>query len=239
MATSDHTTSFDRNKPNDPEVGLRPGEAFMVDGLDWSWAFVWFKEIPDCPGYWIGSNGSLWSFRDNSGKPKDKCRRLIPDTVPRGHKKKSLRDTSGKRRMFFIHSLVNEMFNSPRPEGMVCRHRDGNPSKNHYWNVHWGTVLDNIHDRDRVHKTTARGTSYPHAKASPTIVEDMYNMCDAGVLVKDIAAKYAMDPSNVRRILVGDAWAGAVPGRKPPLKGVNGRQRAWLSPDRKIKGSRL
>jgi hypothetical protein len=49
--------------PDDPAGWLRPGEPFMVNGLDWSWVFVWYKETLNFPGYCVGSNGTVWTKR--------------------------------------------------------------------------------------------------------------------------------------------------------------------------------
>lgn len=59
----------------------------------------------------------------------------------------------------YIHQLVLESFVSPRPEGRVARHLDGNPSNNHLSNLAWGTHSENGHD------AVGHGT---HVQASKT-----------------------------------------------------------------------
>jgi hypothetical protein len=46
----------------------------------------------------------------------------------------------------FIHCLLLTVFVSPRPEGLVCRHLDGNPLNNNLSNLSWGTPRENYDD---------------------------------------------------------------------------------------------
>lgn len=48
-----------------------------------------------------------------------------------------------------VHTLVCETFHGPRPEGMVCRHLDGDPLNNCSENLAWGTQSENMHDAVR------------------------------------------------------------------------------------------
>lgn len=45
-----------------------------------------------------------------------------------------------------IHTLVCEAWYGPRPDGMVCRHLDGNPTNNTPDNLRWGTPKENSQD---------------------------------------------------------------------------------------------
>lgn len=45
-----------------------------------------------------------------------------------------------------VHQVVLEAFVSPRPEGMVCRHLDGNSLNNNLFNLKWGTPTENMQD---------------------------------------------------------------------------------------------
>jgi len=48
-----------------------------------------------------------------------------------------------------VHRLVAEAFLGPPPDGMECRHLDGNPKNNHITNLAWGTRSENNRDRCR------------------------------------------------------------------------------------------
>lgn len=49
----------------------------------------------------------------------------------------------------FVHCLVLEAFVSPRPDGMVTRHLNGNPADNRVENLAWGTQAENMRDAVR------------------------------------------------------------------------------------------
>lgn len=45
-----------------------------------------------------------------------------------------------------IHSLVLEAFVGPRPDGLMARHLDDDPTNNHLHNLTWGTRSENSND---------------------------------------------------------------------------------------------
>ncbi len=55
----------------------------------------------------------------------------------------------GIRQLRYVHTMVLETFVSPRPEGLECRHLDGNPLNNHISNLTWGTRSENLRDRGK------------------------------------------------------------------------------------------
>lgn len=55
----------------------------------------------------------------------------------------------GSRRSFTVHHLVLTAFIGDRPDGMLCRHIDGNPANNVLDNLRWGTPSENMRDKRR------------------------------------------------------------------------------------------
>jgi len=55
----------------------------------------------------------------------------------------------GLRKRFFVHRLVCGAWWGPCPQGMECRHLDGNPPNLAPSNLTWGTHLENILDKVR------------------------------------------------------------------------------------------
>jgi hypothetical protein len=64
-----------------------------------------------------------------------------------------------------IHRLVLLAFVGPCPEGMECRHLDGDHLHNHLNNLKWGTRTENMSDK-RVHGTQPEGETCHKAKLS-------------------------------------------------------------------------
>ncbi len=54
---------------------------------------------------------------------------------------------NGKSSRHWVHRLVLQTFVGPCPEGMECRHFDGDPTNNQLSNLIWGTPKDNWADR--------------------------------------------------------------------------------------------
>lgn len=124
-----------------------------------------WKEVPGWPGYLVSDHGRMWGRRG---------RELDPTTNRKnGYRYVGLAkgDGSGGNTSFNVHRLVLEAFVGPRPDGMLCRHLDGDPSNNHLSNLSWGTPLENMAD-----KVTHGRESHHHggrAKLTPEQVAEI------------------------------------------------------------------
>jgi len=102
---------------------------------------VRFSEIK--PGYEVADDGTVWSSVGVGYKPP----RLGPRHQLKGHVLKSghivVNLGRGNKNARLVHRLVLEAFVGPCPEGMECRHIDGNPANNRLENLTWGTRQDN------------------------------------------------------------------------------------------------
>jgi len=137
---------------------------------------VEYRPIPGFVGYVACSDGSVWScFKSvgrragqsrggggwiDSGQPR---RKLKPQTIKptiRYPRNKPYQwvclQNSGRKRIAFVHILVLEAFVGLCPEGMECRHLDGNVSHNWLGNLDWGTKQANWDDK-RQHGTATCG----------------------------------------------------------------------------------
>lgn len=98
--------------------------------------------------YQISDHGRVWSNR-GTGKLRtiqtDKC----------GYKRADLFLNYEYWRKY-VHTMVLEAFVEPRPEGLQCRHLDGDPSNNRLENLAWGTSRENGQDRSRHHAERAK-----------------------------------------------------------------------------------
>lgn len=67
---------------------------------------------------------------------------------PQGYWRIGLTKELADRQVFhFVHRLVLEAFIGPCPDGMQCRHLDGNPGNNFVTNLRWGTSSENNLDK--------------------------------------------------------------------------------------------
>ena len=113
------------------------------------------KLVKGYPNYRIGVNGKIWS----------KKRMIFLKPFPHGacgHVQVDL-CKDGKPGRYTVHRLVLETFVGPCPEGMECRHLDGNPKNNRLKNLCWGTKKENQADRVK-HGVTNRGERQGRSK---------------------------------------------------------------------------
>lgn len=99
-----------------------------------------WRPIDGFPDYQISNHGRVQSLK--TGRPH--LMKLSPNH--RGYLMVSL--SHGTRRMTrTVHLLVAYHFLGPRPEGMECRHVDGDKTHNSVDNLDWGTQSQNTLDQ--------------------------------------------------------------------------------------------
>ena len=118
---------------------------------------VEYREIPGYPGYWAGTDGSIWSVRRKNYLPKKRK----PSRLPTGYLSLCLGNGWPQR---YVHHLVLEAFVGPRPEGTECCHGNGIRSDNRLCNLRWDTHKENYADAVR------HGTAYGVLRVRPPLV---------------------------------------------------------------------
>ena len=117
-----------------------------------------------------------------------------------------LRRKDGHTEKAYLHRLICEAFNGPCPDGMECRHLDGNKQNNAASNLAWGTKLENENDR-RLHKTTAAGERNPMAKLTMEKVAQMKSYrALSGDSYRIIGKKFGVSTMTAFRAVTGQSW---------------------------------
>ena len=111
-----------------------------------------------------------------------------------------------------VHTLVCRLFNGPKSPSEQCRHLDGDRSNNRATNLAWGTSVENHADR-YLHGTDPRCENAPSRKLNAKEALDIFECCSMVIPRMDMAKKYGVDISCVRRIMLGNTWA-EVTGKK-------------------------
>lgn len=157
------------------------------------------SEIPGQDGYFIDSNGQVYSQWNNRG---------IHGTV-KGSMLKPLKASSTKNGHQYIrfgrngevellHRLVYRIFVGEIPEGMFICHKDGNPKNNSVGNLYAGTQSENMQDmvkHDRCYLS----------KLNEAQVREILNL-KGKMLVKDIAYLYGVNRHSITNIFRGKSW---------------------------------
>lgn len=160
-----------------------------------------FRQIPDFPRYAIDENGTVLSICHVNGRGKDsrwesaKILKPVPDTD--GYQRAFI-SHKGHRKSVSIHTLVLTIFVGPCPDGMQCRHLDGNQNNNHVSNLAWGTKSQN--ELDKLLHGTFRG------KLTKKDVLAIRARAARGERNTDIAKDFRVHVGNVSRIVQRKAW---------------------------------
>jgi len=161
---------------------------------------VEYREIPGAPGYFAGSDGTIWSTWCNRWRQAEQYwHQIIGSKTVTGHLYILLSD--GKRRQrLFAHQLVLFAFSGPCPDGMECRHLNGNPKDNRVENLAWGTHKENMQDA-KVHGTFPYGKKHPGGKLSDDDVREVWRLGVTGTRGVDIARRFDVGVALVSSIL--------------------------------------
>jgi HNH endonuclease len=157
-------------------------------------------------GYRVGDDGSVWSCVIGGCNPRvgDRWVELKPSPQKSGH----MRVWLGRDDQRFVHILVLEAFVGPCPEGLECRHLDGNPGNNRLDNLCWGTRKENYDDSVRHGTASLRpgghlGEENLSSKLAGAVVREVMRLREStGAGAKTIA----------RGLGLGDGMRGAVDG---------------------------
>lgn len=105
------------------------------------------------PGYLVTRGGEVISLPRTSSDGRGGTRRVGGKALKTFDQGKGYQGVNllkeGKQKRHLIHRLVLEAFVGPCPEGMECRHLNGDPTDNRLENLCWGTPRENADDRIR------------------------------------------------------------------------------------------
>src|SRR5512139_228904 len=112
-----------------------------------------WRPVVGFPGYEVSSHGRVRSLdrtvvRSDGIPQRVKSCVLRPTPTSEGYLRVGLRH-DGTERKKGVHVLVATAFHGPCPDGLECRHLNGDPADNRPDNLLWGTPSENTLDRVR------------------------------------------------------------------------------------------
>lgn len=194
---------------SEPTMFLTPGQSHVVDGFDWSWAYVLFRPIPGLGDYLVDTEGRVWSRRVPRGhgmKTGGQWQQLKSPPNPSGYSRVCLYRGPQQRTVKTVHALVLETFIGPCPPGMEgCHFPDHSRTNSRLWNLRWDTAKGN-HSDQYAHGTKARGSEARGARLTEEDIPEIFRMRAAGHPHRLIARFMDVDTSVVTRILQRKVW---------------------------------
>ena len=149
------------------------------------------KPIPGYDGYFADEYGDVFSDRRGTLK---KLR-----AVWNGRYYNVSLYCCGKQESVHVHVAVCLAFHGPRPDGLVCRHRDDDPHNNRPGNLLWGTQTEN--NRDRVkHGSIQRGEKHHRSKLKDWEVVEIRALLGIGVRERILATAYGVSEGAIKHI---------------------------------------
>lgn len=118
----------------------------------------------------------------------------------------SLKCKNGTREKIYIHRAIAEAFHGPCPDGMECRHLNGDSSDNRPSNLKWGTRRENARDRI-THDTASIGERHGQAKLTAKNVSEMRRIrSETGKSFREIADDFGVSTMTAHRAITGSLW---------------------------------
>lgn len=169
-----------------------------------------YRPIPNYPGYMVGSDGSVWSKRQQRlGKV---WRRLRPGTNTNGYLYVVLANRRGPKN-HLVSRLVLTVFVGDQPH-LECCHCDGSKTNNQLGNLKWGTHADNMRDmvqhgrsiKGRRHRAI-EGENHWNSRLSVGDVKRIREMLSSGpVSLESLADSFGVSAPNIAAIRDRKTW---------------------------------
>lgn len=164
-----------------------------------------WRPVAGFDGYEVSSLGGVRSWRGRSG-PLSSPRVLRPWRCNTGYMMVDLSERPGvMARKLAVHRLVLDGFVGACPDGMECRHLNGDRADNRAENLLWGTRKENGEDRV-THGTSDRGEDNGNSRLDESDVCDIRFLLTWGVAKRQIARLFGVGQKTVYDIDIGKTW---------------------------------
>ena len=111
-----------------------------------------------------------------------------------------------KNKHIRIHQLVGEHFVDNPNNKPQLNHKDGNKLNNHYSNLEWCTIAENIKHAVRTGLMNFKGENHHNAKLTEKQVYEIHAMRKEGFIMRLIGEKYGINRRHIGDILYGVCW---------------------------------
>lgn len=177
---------------------------------------VQYRPVPSCPGYRVGSDGTVWhciriSFPNGRWQKAtytlgDKWKLVRPWPCRSGHMLVRAINGTKKGDWRQVHRLVLEAFVGPCPEGMeACHFPDRDPSNNRIENLRWDTRKNNHADKKK-HGTSSEGEKHYHCRLTEAQVREIREARAMGQSLAGLSRKYKVSYGCISGVVHVRTW---------------------------------
>jgi hypothetical protein len=169
-----------------------------------------WRQVPGFPDYEASTDGLIRSL-ERTIKQSNGSLRTFPSKVLKPGKNRrnyfivSLIAPDRSHNTRSVHRLILETFVGPRPEGLECRHLDGNHQNNNLINLCWGTPGDNMADKI-AHGTYVRGEKVGNSVLTEAHVCSIYMKAHTGAQMDALAKEYGVSRQSIEAIKYQRNW---------------------------------
>lgn len=150
-------------------------------------------------GYYVGTNGELWSMR-RCKKPR------LRKPYDAGFKMSCTLQRDGKGYNVSLHKIVIETYIGPQPCGMEVCHNDGDYTNNTIQNLRYDSRDNNERDKLK-HGTSNRGSRHGISKINESTVLQIKRMIKDGYRNITIQKATGASRGMVTHIKKGSTWS--------------------------------
>lgn len=162
----------------------------------------------------IDPDGKIWRLARRGGNPKRNfairpCHRVRAEYLQRQGYLLVTTTIAGVKTTASAHRVIWTHFRGPIPEGMTINHKNGVKDDNRPSNLELATMSQQrAHAISvlNVNRNRPIGSRNPKTVLTEADVRAIRALRSQGMMVKDIAAKYAMDPRAVSAITTRKNW---------------------------------
>lgn len=166
---------------------------------------VEYRDVPDFPGYRVGSDGTVWSiWKRRTRKTGREWTQLNPASRG-GYPRLLLRDKDGTVRRVRLSRLVLTVFTGPCPVGMeACHDPDPTPSNCRLDNLRWDTRAGNMADKAKQGRSQIGELHGGHRLTEADVVEIWQRLPKESM--RSIAKSKGVYWTTIRQIRDGISW---------------------------------
>lgn len=111
-----------------------------------------------------------------------------------------------KHKYVRIHQLVGLHFVDNPDNKPQLNHEDGNKLNNHYTNLKWCTIAENIEHAVRTGLLDIKGEKHHHAKLKDYDIQQIFDLRDKGLTHKNIAGIFGVCRQTIGDVLNRNLW---------------------------------